>query len=234
MPFAKKYKEVYDEVYKPVCNANGIDCLRVDEISRPGSITRDIIENILDADIIIADLTSRNPNVFYELGIAHVVGNKTIMTTQDIKDVPFDIANYRVIEYDQSISGSKALYLSLEKSIRQLLDALDRTNNPFQEVASSRISFGKKSKTPLIKYINVAQLPGPMRDYIREKKIIYAEEINDLDLQEMKNRNGLGRISLGDFFSQVLEHDLYQDVEKLQEFIIENGISIKSVRRRYY
>ena len=76
MPFEPKYREVYDEVYKPVCSANDLDCWRVDEISRPGSITRDIVEGIIDAEVVIADLTSQNPNVFYELGIAHSVGNK--------------------------------------------------------------------------------------------------------------------------------------------------------------
>lgn len=67
MPFKERLKEIYTEVYKPVCSENGIECWRVDEIARPGSITRDIVEGILDADIIIADLTTRNPNVFYGL-----------------------------------------------------------------------------------------------------------------------------------------------------------------------
>ncbi len=130
MPFADEYKEVYEEVYKPVCEANEIECWRVDEISRPGSITRDIIEGIIDADIIIADLTSKNPNVFYELGIAHSVGNKTIMTAQSTDDIPFDIGNYRVIVYEQSISGSKKFYAQLQNAIQDLLKALDQTNNP--------------------------------------------------------------------------------------------------------
>lgn len=60
MPFAEEYREVY----KPVCKAAGIRSWRVDEVARPGSITRDIVEGIIDADIIIADLTSQNPNVF--------------------------------------------------------------------------------------------------------------------------------------------------------------------------
>src|SRR5688500_223780 len=93
MPFADKLREVYDNVYRAVCSELNIECWRVDEVSRPGSITRDIVEGILDADIIIADLTTRNANVFYELGIAHVVGNKTIMTAQSVDDVPFDIGN---------------------------------------------------------------------------------------------------------------------------------------------
>lgn len=93
MPFDEKYREIYDNVYKPVCAENGLSCWRVDEVSRPGSITRDIVEGIFDADIVIADLTTRNANVFYELGIAHCSGNKTIMTAQSMADVPFDIGN---------------------------------------------------------------------------------------------------------------------------------------------
>lgn len=64
MPFEEKYREIYTEVYKVVCAKNGIDCWRVDEVNKPGSITRDIINGIIKSDIIIADLTARNPNVF--------------------------------------------------------------------------------------------------------------------------------------------------------------------------
>ncbi|MCX7111370.1 MAG: hypothetical protein NTX45_14830 [Proteobacteria bacterium] len=49
MPFDERFKEVYTDVYKVVCHDHGIECWRVDEISRPGSITKDIVEGILDA-----------------------------------------------------------------------------------------------------------------------------------------------------------------------------------------
>ena len=79
------------------------------------------MDGIIDADIIIADLTSKNPNVFYELGIAHSIGNKTVMTCQKEEKLPFDIANYRVIFYEQSIQGVKELAISLDKSIKELI-----------------------------------------------------------------------------------------------------------------
>jgi hypothetical protein len=144
MPFAAKYQEVYNQVYRPVCEANNVECWRVDEIARPGSITKDIVEGIIEADIVLADLTSKNANVFYELGIAHCVGNKTIMTSQSNEDVPFDIASYRVIFYEQSINGSKELTGKLDAAIKELLKSLDQTNNPVQEVLSSRLAIGVK------------------------------------------------------------------------------------------
>lgn len=224
MPFAEAYLEVYQEVYKPVCERNGIECWRVDEIARPGSITRDIVEGILDADIIIADLTSRNPNVFYEVGIAHSVGNKTIMTAQSLTDVPFDIANYRVLIYEQTIAGSKKLSRDLERAIQELLAALDRTNNPLQEVLSQRATLGSRQKIPLAKYINLSDLPARLRDWLNEQGIAYADDIRKIDVRKMAETPGLGKVALGKFFAALLEHDLYPDGKALQDVIVEYGI----------
>lgn len=230
MSFAEQYKEIYQEVYKPVCSKNGINCWRVDEISRPGSITRDIVEGILDADIVIADLTSKNPNVFYELGIAHSIGNKTIMTSQSLQDVPFDIANYRVLLYEQSIKGSKKLATDLEKAIGDLLAALDRTNNPLQDALSHRTPIGIRKKTPLAKYIDLADLTPQMRQWLRDKNVIYAEDIANIDIRQMPGAPGLGKISLGKFFGALLEHDLYPDGKALQDVILQYGIRTKPGR----
>src|ERR1044072_4763865 len=173
MPFQDKLKEIYSEVYVPVCTSNNIHCWRVDEIARPGSITRDIIEGILDADIIIADLTTRNANVFYELGIAHATSNKTIMTAQTTNDVPFDIASYRLIFYNHTLNGCKELSRKLDLAIKELIAALDRTNNPFQEVLATRGGSRIKQKPPLIKLVNYPNLTKPLRDYLQERGIMY-------------------------------------------------------------
>lgn len=230
MPFAEQYREVYQEIYKPVCARNNIDCWRVDEIARPGSITRDIVEGILDADIVIADLTSRNPNVFYELGIAHSAGNKTIMTAQSLQDVPFDIANYRVLIYEQSIKGSKKLAVDLERAIKDLLAALERTNNPLQEVLSHRTPLGIRKKTPLAKYVDLADLPANLRKWLQDHGIVYAEDVAKINVRDMPNTPGLGKIAIGKFFAAVLEHDLYPDAKALQEVIVQHSIRTKPNR----
>jgi hypothetical protein len=234
MPFDESFREVYTDVYKAVCTEHHIDCWRVDEISRPGSITRDIVEGILDADIVIADLTSKNPNVFYELGIAHSVGNKTIMTAQSINDVPFDVANYRVILYQQSIAGARELKRKLGEAIRELLKALDQTNNPLQEAMSRRSALGKHRKTPLVKYVDVNSLPKRMRDWLQENGISYAEDVNNIDLEALANTEGLGQTSLGKFLSQVLQHDLYDDAEKLQAVVLKHGIKLRDFHGNWY
>jgi len=227
MPFDPQYREVYAEVYKPVCAENDLDCWRVDEIARPGSITRDIVEGIIDAEVVIADLTGQNPNVFYELGIAHSVGNKTIMTAQAIADVPFDIRSYRVLIYQQNIMGSRKLADDLDKAIKELLAALDRTSNPVQEAVSSRSTMGLKRKTPLVKYVDLTGLPKQMRDWLSAHKIVYAEDVAGVDLHALAETPGIGRDSLGRFMRQVIEHDLYPDAQVLNDVMLKYRISSK-------
>lgn len=101
MPFKDKFDSVYS-VLKEVITEAGYVCVRADEIFKPGSILNVIIEMIERADLIIADLTDRNPNVFYELGYAHAIGKNTILLTQKTSDVPFDIRHRRYIRYDVS------------------------------------------------------------------------------------------------------------------------------------
>lgn len=225
MPFDNCYKEVYHEVYQPVCKANEITCWRVDEVKRPGSITKDIIEGIFDADIIIADLTSRNPNVFYELGIAHAVGNKTIMIAQSLKDVPFDIASYRVIIYEQTTNGKKHLHEKLDGAIKELLQVLDQANNPFQEVAATRSFLVRKGKTPLAKYVDFTEIPSLVRQYLQNKEIVFVEDLERLDFEDMISTQGIGKGSMEKLLSQILKNNLFKEARRLQEFIMKHRLN---------
>lgn len=180
----------------------------------------------MEATVVLADLTSRNANVFYELGIAHCSGNKTIMTAQSMSDVPFDIRNYRVLIYEQTISGSKELAETLNKAIQELLTALDRTNNPVQEALSGRSNLGKRKQEPLIKYVDLNHTAWRLRKWLSEHGVIYAEDVNKIDLEAIANTPGIGKDSLSRFFSEVVQHDLYDDGQKLQDFLVRNRISI--------
>lgn len=217
-------KEVYDEIYVRVCKKNDIKCWRVDEISRPGSITRDIVEGILDADIIIADLTDKNPNVFYELGIAHSAGNKTIMTAQSHSDVPFDIASYRVIFYTQTIKGSQELFKKLDEAINGLLTVLDRTNNPFQEAIVSRGGLRIHGKTPLFKVIDVGHLTPKVREFFTAKRIIYLEDVRTIKLEELEKIPAFGEYSKAQICRLLVKFDLYDDAAKLHDFILKHKL----------
>jgi hypothetical protein len=87
----------------------------------------DIWAAICAARIVIADCTGRNPNVFYEIGIAHAVGKPVVLITQDVNDIPFDISHIRYIIYEYTAAGMKLLKKKLEETIKTELGLnLDR------------------------------------------------------------------------------------------------------------
>jgi hypothetical protein len=72
---------------------------------------------MLGAQIVVADCTGRNPNVFYELGMAHTIGKTTLLMTQDLEDIPFDIRHLRRIEYTFTPRGAKVMEEQLRSAI---------------------------------------------------------------------------------------------------------------------
>lgn len=120
MPFGGELQAVYEFVIKPFVEKIGMKCLRADEIYGSRPIMDDVWRGIQRAEIVIADLTGRNPNVMYELGLCHVLWKKVILITQKVEDVPFDLKGYRLIPYEPSIGGAKRL----EESLAHTIDAL--------------------------------------------------------------------------------------------------------------
>jgi hypothetical protein len=107
MPVDSGFKDVYELGIKPACIDAGAHPERVDEQIFQDSIIGRIYNNIAKADIIVADMTGRNPNVFYEVGYAHALNKLVVLLTKDAKDIPFDLQDYPHIVYS-SISELKS------------------------------------------------------------------------------------------------------------------------------
>lgn len=122
MPFAEEYREIYEDVIKPLAKELGLKSLRADEIFGSKAIMEDILRTIAKSKIIIADVTNRNPNVFYELGISHTVKDDVIIITQSMDDVPFDLQHLRCIKYSQTLRGSQDLKSQLRHTIETILN----------------------------------------------------------------------------------------------------------------
>ncbi len=73
MPFRGWFDKYYEDIYKPAIEDAGFDSKRADDLYRPGNIVNDIWTYTKEASVILADLTNKNPNVFYELGLAHAI-----------------------------------------------------------------------------------------------------------------------------------------------------------------
>jgi len=78
MPFKEERWEVFEYGIAPACAQAGFQAVRVDQLQGVFNITREIIEHIFRCEVIIAEVTDQNPNVFYEMGVAHTVDNKTV------------------------------------------------------------------------------------------------------------------------------------------------------------
>jgi hypothetical protein len=104
MPFSKEFDDVYNLGIRASCSQVGAYCERVDEQIFQGTILERIYNQIAKADFIVADMTGRNPNVFYEVGYAHALDKPTILLTQDANDIPFDLRHFPHIVYQRRIT----------------------------------------------------------------------------------------------------------------------------------
>lgn len=97
-PFHDEFNSVYKTI-KTVCDQADIRCIRGDEQNFKGDIFSHVLKNIVQAKFIIANLSGRNPNVMYELGIAHALDKTTILVSELIDELPVDIKSKRIVTY---------------------------------------------------------------------------------------------------------------------------------------
>ena len=134
MPFKDELKDVYWKAIKPACDSAGFRALRVDELEDVVfNINRKIIEYIFKSDVIVADLTELNPNVFYEMGVAHAIDNKTIMIIENKEKVPFDVSTYSCILYDKTESGLNKLTKRISATLEKVEEWRKHPTNPVQD-----------------------------------------------------------------------------------------------------
>lgn len=107
--FEDEYASVYEELIKKPLEEAGYVVHRADSELNQQNILADIVRGIAAADLIVADLSGLNPNVFYELGIAHALEIPTILITQNIEELPFDLRAYRANEYSTHFSDAPRL-----------------------------------------------------------------------------------------------------------------------------
>jgi hypothetical protein len=121
MPFSKEFQEIYETI-KSSCESVNMQCYRADDIWNNSIIIQDIFELIFTSEIVIADFTTRNPNVFYEVGIAHTLGKHVIPIVQNISDIPFDLHHHRVLVYHNNNEGREELKKGLTARLITLKD----------------------------------------------------------------------------------------------------------------
>ena len=103
------FDKVYDEIIEPAIDGLDIECMRCDKIAKSGSIHKKMIKGIAEAHVAIVDLSTINPNVFYELGVRHALrrGVTVLLRCKGLeKSIPFNIGGMTVIDYDSKNPGA--------------------------------------------------------------------------------------------------------------------------------
>lgn len=165
MPFGKEDTEdfennsnIYNNLIKPVIKKCGYKPIRADELEYPGYITKDIIELVHDSDLVIADLSGKNANVYYELGIRHTLYRcGTIPLCRIGEELPFDIQNYRILFYTMDID-QEAFQMNLENRIKAFEKIKkNKFDNPVHDILQNRIKpqNPKENKQRKVRYFTL-------------------------------------------------------------------------------
>jgi hypothetical protein len=113
LPFEERFFGVLDDVIRPACEARSLSVGFGKDLYASKNIMREVWSLIFNSRVVIADCTTLNPNVFYEIGIAHTLGRYVILLTQDLRKLPYDLQHLKAIEYSGDRQGLEALQATL-------------------------------------------------------------------------------------------------------------------------
>lgn len=155
MPFGEWFDRYYKEIYLPAIKEAGFEPLRADSLFNSGSVIEQIWYQIRKAKVLLADLTGKNPNVFYELGLSHAAQKPVVFVAGSIEDVPFDIRHLRVVTFDVREPGwSERLRRDITAYLKSARAEPDRTipqpfrdGAPMEEVVDEEPA-GKRRRAP--------------------------------------------------------------------------------------
>lgn len=119
MPFAAEFRAVHAALKKAAEGA-GLKLRRADDIWENPAVIQDVVNLIDRSAVVIADCSGRNPNVFYEIGIAHSLGREVLLITQSDLDIPFDLRHLRFVQYHNNTQGRAALRRRLQEKLSDL------------------------------------------------------------------------------------------------------------------
>lgn len=128
------FQRVYDYIIKPACEKANFVPYKANDDNKTNVIILEIIKQIIDSDIVLCDLSSKNPNVLYELGIRQAFNKKVVLIKDTKTDRIFDIQGLRTIEYCDSLRTDKVGVSvdDISKSLKSTYEATNEVNSLMQ------------------------------------------------------------------------------------------------------
>lgn len=185
------FNRVYQYLIKPACMKAGYQAIRADDNKASNMIMFDILKKIVECDMAICDLSSRNANVFYELGLRQAFNKKTILITDNILPAPFDISAFRYVPYSHTLRVD-----TVDREIPGIVNMLRETENqPADDVNS------------IIKLLQIQPSQVEKIDLNKEESVIYdmlttlQKQISELNKKESSRYINVNNISPDYYFN---------------------------------
>ena len=193
--FEQQFESVYNDLIKVPLEVVGFEVFRADSRLDQRSILQDIFRGIADADLIVADLTGLNPNVFYELGVAHALAIPTILLTQNLEELPFDLRAYRANEYSTHFQEASKVIATISEVGRATIDGSISFSSPATDFLPPEFS-----RNRLVARIPAVSEPEPSsgtvdQEELEEPELAWLDALNEAEPRNTQFMEALGRIS---------------------------------------
>lgn len=222
----KRSDQILKHIVSPAAKECGYEAMRADHISEPGLITSQVIQHIVEDPLVLADLTDRNPNVFYELAIRHAIKKPLVQIIKRGEAIPFDVAGTRTIHVDHhdldSVEEAKAEIVKQIKSVEK--DAL-QVDTPISVALDLQLL--KQSENPEQRSLaDMFQAISELRSGLLsiDKRLSDPKALISPELVEILSR----RSSQYPTRSRPYMHELRFLVEKLNDTLSDNRTSTKA------
>jgi hypothetical protein len=185
MPFGGWLDDYYQDIYCPAIEAAGLEPHRADDLFTPSTIVNDIWQYTKRAKLVLADLSGKNPNVFYELGLAHALAKPAVLVAESMENVPFDLRALRVIVYDKNAPDwGTLLREKVTTAVKDVMKAPAESVLP--AFLDTKGSASKTSVTPQEKeLLEIRQQLDLLRSELRDPERSTRREIGAGDAREL-------------------------------------------------
>lgn len=203
MPFGSDFNDVYKLGIKATAKECDVDAKRLDDDFFDTNMVEEIYKKINDADFIIADMTGRNPNVFYEVGYADAKNKLVLLLTKNVKDIPFDFKQRLHIEYSDVSSLKEKLKNKIEwakneidKRNQNLIDIsftiksawLERSEYHDEAIVNYLLVINNLTSEPIEKLQMIDIITGSKWELFLDEKHIKNEDIIENDVKQRRHR----------------------------------------------
>lgn len=174
------FHRVFDHLISPACKEAGYEVIRADKVASSNLIILNIIKNILDADLVICDISGKNPNVLYELGVRHSFDLPTVLIKDSQTTNIFDIQGLRYTQYDENLRID-----NIQRNIKSIVDSIKETTAPSSSDVNS-----------FVRLLNISAAKKPDPKEIPQDTLLILDylgkiekRLNSLELNRMTPRN---------------------------------------------